>query len=176
MQSTTLILLLAFMALAAFYFGRGRSLAVVGGPSHGSVLHSLPGYYGYYVAIWCALPALALLFVWITLEPRIVVAMVISELPESYRSLSAGELDLLVNNIRNLATGDVVSVEVDQALQDAAILLNDYGARSRQLLAVLSLGLAGLGGTLAWRRIRPELRARNRVENVIRWMLIAASS
>lgn len=176
MQSTTLILLLAFMALTAFYFGRGRSLAVVGGPSHGSVLHSLPGYYGYYVAIWCALPALALLFVWMILEPRIVVAMVISELPESYRSLSAGELDLLVNNIRNLATGDVVSVEVDQALQDAAILLNGYGARSRQLLAVLSLGLAGLGGTLAWRRIRPELRARNRVENVIRWMLIAASS
>ncbi|MGB5719826.1 MAG: phosphate ABC transporter permease subunit PstC [Woeseiaceae bacterium] len=176
MQSTTLILLLAFMALAAFYFGRGRSLAVVGGPSHGSVLHSLPGYYGYYVAIWCALPALALLSVWMILEPRIVVAMVISELPESYRSLSAGELDLLVNNIRNLATGDVVSVEVDQALQDAAILLNGYGARSRQLLAVLSLGLAGLGGTLAWRRIRPELRARNRVENVIRWMLIAASS
>jgi len=164
------------MALAAFYFGRGRSLAVVGGPSHGSVLHSLPGYYGYYVAIWCALPALALLFVWMILEPRIVVAMVISELPESYRSLSAGELDLLVNNIRNLATGDVVSVEVDQALQDAAILLNGYGERSRQLLAVLSLGLAGLGGTLGWRRIRPELRARNRVENVIRWMLIAASS
>ena len=164
------------MALAAFYFGRGRSLAVVGGPSHGSVLHSLPGYYGYYVAIWCALPALALLFVWMILEPRIVVAMVVSELPESYRSLSAGELDLLLNNIRNLATGDVVSVEVDQALQDAAILLNGYGARSRQLLAVLSLGLAGLGGTLAWRRIRPELRARNRVENVIRWMLIAASS
>ena len=164
------------MALAAFYFGRGRSLAVVGGPSHGSVLHSLPGYYGYYVAIWCALPALALLFVWMILEPRIVVAMVISELPESYRSLSAGELDLLLNNIRNLATGDVVSVEVDQALQDAAILLNGYGERSRQLLAVLSLGLAGLGGTLGWRRIRPELRARNRVENVIRWMLIAASS
>ena len=164
------------MALAAFYFGRGRSLAVVGGPSHGSALHSLPGYYGYYVAIWCALPALALLSVWMLLEPRIVVALVVSELPESYRSLSAGELDLLLNNIRNLASGDVVSVEVDQSLQDAAALLNGYGERSRQLLAVLSIGLAGLGGTLAWRRIRPELRARNRVENVIRWTLIAASS
>ncbi|MGB5490658.1 MAG: PstC family ABC transporter permease, partial [Woeseiaceae bacterium] len=176
MQSATIILLLAFMALAAFYFGRGRSLAVVGGPSHGSALHSLPGYYGYYVAIWCALPALALLSVWMMLEPRIVVALVVSELPESYRSLSAGELDLLLNNIRNLASGDVVSVEVDQSLQDAAALLNGYGERSRQLLAVLSIGLAGLGGTLAWRRIRPELRARNRVENVIRWTLIAASS
>ena len=48
MQSTTLILLLGFMAIAAFYFGRGRSLSLVGGPGHGMALHSLPGYYGYF--------------------------------------------------------------------------------------------------------------------------------
>ena len=60
MQSTTLILLLGLMATAAFFFGRGRSLALVGGPGHSRELHSLPGYYGYYVSIWCILPALAL--------------------------------------------------------------------------------------------------------------------
>ena len=36
------------MAVAAFYIGRGRSVAVVGGPQHGTKLHSLPGYYGYF--------------------------------------------------------------------------------------------------------------------------------
>lgn len=176
MQSTTLLLLLALMATAAFYFGRGRSLSLVGGPGHGAVLHSLPGYYGYYVAIWCVLPALALMLVWMLIEPRLVVALVVSELPLSYRALSPGELDLLLNNIQNLASGDVVSVDVDKVLQDAAALFNGYTEKSRQLLTVLSIGLAGLGAALAWRRIRPELRARNRVERVIRWMLIAASS
>jgi len=38
------------------------------------------------------------------------------------------------------------------------------------------LGVAGLGGAHAWRQIHPDLRARNRVERVVRWFLIAASS
>jgi phosphate transport system permease protein len=176
MQSTTLILLLGFMATAAFYYGRGRSLSLVGGPGHGLALHSLPGYYGYYVAIWVVLPALALLLAWVLIEPKLIVALVVSGLPESYRNLPAGELNLLVNNIQNLAAGDVTSVAADDLLQDAATQFIDYAARSRQVLAVLVIGLAGLSGAHAWRRIHPDLRARNRVERVIRWFLIAASS
>ncbi len=176
MQSTTLILLLVFMSVAAFYLGRRRSLATVGGPGHGTALHSLPGYYGYYVAIWCALPALLMLLIWLIIEPRLVTAMVVDGLPESYRLLSAGELNLLVNNIQNLAAGDVVSVDVDSVLQQAAASFNDYVDKSRKLLAVLAIAIAGLGGAIAWRRIQPDLRARNRVESVVRWFLIAASS
>jgi phosphate transport system permease protein len=176
MQSTTLILMLGFMAVAAFYSGRGRSLALVGGPGHGPALHSLPGYYGYFVAIWVALPALALVVAWLSFEPRLIVALVVSGLPESYQNLSAGELNLLVNNIQNLAAGDVVSVDVNATLRDAAARLTGYQDKSRDLLAVVALGLAVLGGVRAWRMIDPDLRARNRVERVIRWTLIAASS
>jgi len=176
MQNTTLILLLAFIALASFYFGRRRSLSAVGGPGQSVLLHSLPGYYGYYVAIWCALTALLLLLAWVFFEPRLVVALVVKGLPDSYRSLSPGELNLLVNNIQNLASGDVLSVKADADLRTAAAMLNDYTAKSRQALAALVVGAALIGGTLAWRRIEPELRARNRVEGVVRWLLIAASS
>ncbi len=176
MQTTTLILLLAFMAIASFYFGRVRSLALVGGPDNRTVLHSLPGYYGYYVAIWCVLPALALLSVWVLVEPRIIVGLVIQSLPDAYQQLPAGELDLLVNNIQNLAAGDVVSIDVDTTLTDAASKFNSYVVKSHQLLALLALGLAGLGAALAWRRIKPELRARNSVEAVVRSLLVAASS
>jgi phosphate transport system permease protein len=176
MQTTTLILLLGFMAIAAFYSGRGRSLSLAGGPGRSTALHSLPGYYGYYVAIWVALPALALLLAWFAVEPRVIVALVINGLPEAYQSLPQGELNLLINNIRNLAAGDVVSVAVDDTLQAAANQLVAYEHKGNQMLAVLALGLAGLGGAQAWRRIHPDLRARNRVEQVIRWSLIAASS
>ncbi|RZV38594.1 MAG: phosphate ABC transporter permease subunit PstC [Chromatiales bacterium] len=176
MQSTTLILMLGFMSIAAFFYGRRRSLALVGGHGHGSALHSLPGYYGYYVAIWAVLPALALLLVWVMIEPRVIVALVVNALPDAYRNLPPGELNLLINNIQNLAAGDVVSVDVDDVLQDAATMFNAYIEKSRQFLAVLALGMAGLGGAMAWRRIHPDLRARNRVERVIRWFLIAASS
>lgn len=164
------------MAISAFYFGRGRSLSLVGGPGHGTGLHSLPGYYGYFTAIWVIMPALALLLLWAFVEPRVIVALVVAGLPESYRTLPAGELNLLVNNIQNLAAGDVISVTADDTLTNAATLFNLYEAKSRQLLAVFALGLALLGGAHAWRLIHPDLRARNRVERVVRWFLIAASS
>jgi phosphate transport system permease protein len=136
----------------------------------------LPGYYGYFAAICALLPALALLLVWLLVESRVVVAMVIQGLPEAQQGLSPGELNLLVNNIQNLATGDVVSGEVDQVLTVASERYLELLATSRQLLVLLTIGLAVFGGAVAWRKITPEFRARNNVERVISGFLIAASS
>jgi phosphate transport system permease protein len=176
MQTTTLILILLAMAGTAYLFGRDRSLALAGGPRNIRKLHSLPGYYGYYAGIWVLLPALLLVSLWLTIEPRLIVALIVKGLPESTRSMSAGELDLLVNNIRNLATGDVVSVDVNAMLRDAAARYQEYLDLSRLLLAILAIGIAVLGGLRAWQQITPDYRARNSVERVIKGMLIAASS
>ena len=176
MQTTTLVLMLTATAIAAFFVGRGRSLAVVGGPSGTRSLHSLPGYYGYFVAVWSLLPALAVILVWVLVDERIIIGSIVSSLPETMRNLSAGELDLLVNNIRNLAAGDAISGSVDPMLQQAAADYLDLQARSRNLLTVTVLALAVLGGLFGWRSIRPDLRARNRIERVVLWLLIAASS
>jgi phosphate transport system permease protein len=151
-------------------------VALVGGPQHGTSLHSLPGYYGYFAAIWCLLPALAILLLWIVIEPRVIVSLVIQGLPPEQQALSSGELDLLINNIQNLAAGDAVSGDVDATLTEAARRFNELTALSRRILAVLTLGLGALGAAIAWRRIRPDLRARNRVEHIILLLLIAASS
>ena len=172
MQSSTLILVLGAMSVSAFYVGRDRSLALVGGPQHGTKLHSLPGYYGYFTAIWCLLPALAVLLLWVLAEPRVIVALVIQGLPEAQQLLSPGELDLLVNNIQNLAAGDAVSGDIDSTLSDAAARFNEYTLLSRRILAALTLGIGGLGGAMAWRRIRPDLRARNRVEHIVLLLLM----
>ena len=175
MQNMTLILLLAAMAAASFYMGRRRSLAVVGGPAHGSQLHSLPGYYGYFTLISCLLPALGVFLAWLLIEPKIIVALVVQSLPDAQQTMSTGELNLLVNNIRNLA-GDVTSSDIDAVMRDAAERYNEYIAASRKMLTVLTLGIAGMGGAIALRRIHPEFRARNRVEQTILYLLVAASS
>ena len=133
MQSTTILLLLGLLALAAFFLGRGRSLVLVGGPGKGRALHSLPGYYGYYVAIWCVLPALFLLLAWVLLEPKVITALVVKGLPQSYQTLSSGELDLVVNNMRNLASGDVVSIAIDDNLRESAAEFVSYREHSHQL-------------------------------------------
>ena len=176
MQTTTLILSLVALAVAAYLLGRDRSLALAGGPANIRQLHSLPGYYGYYTAIWALLPALGIVLLWVIVESRVIIAMVVGSLPDGGSSMSAGELNLLINNIRNLATGDVVAVEVDLVLQQAAESYNAYTRSSRQLLAVFAVGTATLCAVSAWRRISPEYRARNSVEGAIKAFLIAASS
>ncbi len=176
MQTTTLVLILIAMAAGAFYAGRERSLAVASGPRRLQSLHSLPGYYGYFTAIWALLPAVVLMFLWTLAEDRVIVALVVKSLPEAQQSLTSGELNLLVNNIQNLATGDVVSGEVDAVLEEASVRYLDLVSASRNLLVVLALGLAMLGGTIAWRRITPDFRARNSVERVVSGLLIGASS
>jgi len=176
MDLTTVTLFIVALAAAAFYLGRSRSLAVVGGPRQIVKLHSLPGYYGYYAALWCLLPAMALLLLWLLIEPQIITALIIKGLPAAAQSMSQGEIDLLVNNIQNLAAGDAVSGEVNATLVQASERFLSYYASSRWLLTGIALSLAVLGAALAWRRIRPDFRARNRVESLLNTFLIAASS
>ena len=54
-----LFLILAALALAGFFIGRGRALAVAGGDARR--LHSLPSYFGWQTVLFLALPALGLL-------------------------------------------------------------------------------------------------------------------
>ncbi|MEX2123698.1 MAG: phosphate ABC transporter permease subunit PstC [Woeseia sp.] len=176
MQPATLALVLIALSVAAFYFGRDRALAAAGGPRRDVRLHSLPGYYGYYAAIWCLLPALGLMLLWIVVEPRIIAALVVKGLPEAQQALPAGELDLLFNTVRNLAASETLPGNIDRVLSDAALALHEYTRASRRLLAIVSLGLAVMGGVFAWRRIAPDFRARNQVESVILGLLVAASS
>lgn len=176
MQSTTLFLVIAFLGTAAFFFGRSRSLAMVGGRLQLKTLHSLPGYYGYFTAIWCLLPALAVVLLWVLLEPRVILAMLVKSLPDAMQAMSQGELNLLLNNIQNLASGDAISGESNPMLVSAAAKYVELQSDSQRLLATLTLGLAGAGGVIAWRRITPDMRARNAVEKVVMVALICASS
>ena len=103
------IVLLVILALAAFGYYGGKRRALTAAAHSGRPLHSLPGYYGYYVALWCALPALALLAVWLVLEPRIVEWLLVSALGADQRALPPEQLGLMLSDIRNLARGDVTS-------------------------------------------------------------------
>ena len=174
MQTIVLVSTLLVLSLIGYYLGRSRAVASVSGQS--SRLHSLPGYYGLYVALWCGVPALIVLVVWLSLEPWIVEQLLVAGLPESARSLPPDRLSLLINDIRNLAGGNIVSREVDPELQDAA---NHY-ANMRQIGTwaeiVVCLALATAGIALGQRYIAPDLRARNKVEKVVMVFLIVSST
>jgi phosphate transport system permease protein len=172
--SSTLLFVVVGLALLGYYVGRQRAVgaAVAAGPRS---FHSLPGYHGGYVALWCALPTLALLTLWQVLEPAWLRSSVLDSLPEAVQALPEAQLGLVYNDIRNLVEGNFVTDTPSPEMAAAAQRYTELKASSRNLVttAVVVLGILVL--LWAYRRVRPDFRARNRVEKVIELLLIAAS-
>ncbi len=171
--STLIILLLGLMALA-YYLGKKRSLSLVSGRVR--ELHSLPSYYGLQTAVWCGLPALLLVVLWVAFEGMVVSGLVMDGLPQETQNLPPERLNLVLNDIRNLATGNIVSGAVDAEMQRAADHYAGLRSISRMAMFVAALALAILGGLLARRAISRHQRARNRVEKLINFFLLSSST
>lgn len=176
MDLTTISLLLLGFAFLAFQAGRGKAIKAVGGPHLASRLQSRPQYYGYFTVIRCLAPALALVLLWVAVEDQVIIALAMKGIDAGWPELPVGELDLLINSIRNLADGNVVAGAVTDAMRLAAERVTGYAILSRRLLAIAALLTAFFAAALAFRRITPEFQARGRVERSLTWLLIGASS
>ena len=172
--SILVVILLGLMALA-YHFGRRRSVAAVGGGSGVRQLHSLPSYYGYYTALWAGLPALLIAGIWVFFEGTVVTGMVVNSLPAELQALPEAQLGLLVNDIINLANGNIVAGQVDETLRRAADHMNELRSIGHWAMAAVVLSIALGAGSLAWRAIEPRMRARNRVETIVSVLLIISS-
>jgi phosphate transport system permease protein len=174
MQAPILVLVVLALTSAAYYLGRRRAFTVAQGKLKS--LHSLPAYYGLYVAIWCGLPALLLLAAWVSFEGTIITKLVLAGLPEELRQIGPDRLNLLVNDIRNLVNGNIVSRAPDAAIEAAAQRYRDLAWISRAAMFVVVMAIALAAGAMTLTRIRPDQRARNAVESILMWLLIACST
>ncbi len=174
MQSLILVAAVLLLALAGFAAGRSRSRAQA--RAGGARPHSLPGYYGSYVALWCGLPALLAMAAWLAGEGAVVELLVLRALPDSLASDDPARLSLTMTDIRNLASGGIVGREPGPDLLAAAEHYGSLRATGFAAMAVVVLALAAAGLARARRRVLPGLRARNEVERAIRWLLIACSA
>jgi phosphate transport system permease protein len=176
MTPAALTLALCLITVGAFWIGKSRSLALVGGTRGVRHLHSLPSHYGLMTAMWCALPALLVLGLWLTLQDVIILRLVVDHLPTGVRELSSNDLSLVMNDVRNLVAQNVPSASVSEAVRGAAAEYVELRGISRMALTVVVMVMS-IGAIIFVRaRITPELRARNRVESVIEWLLIACST
>lgn len=174
MTPTLLVLTLLGFTIAAFQLGRRRSLQLAG--DHIRNLHSLPSHYGFYVAIWCGIPALLILGIWQAFGSNLIMQLVVADLPTSLHALPASQLGLLLNDVRNLVSGNIVSSQATPDIIVAAEHYKSLQTTSHAVLTVVLLALATAGMSYALRNIRREMRARNAVENIVTLFLILSSS
>ena len=174
MSLSASILVLLLLSIAAYWYGQRYSLHLVSGDRRR--LHSMPRYYGYYVALWTALPALLMLMLWLFLHQGVIIQLVSAALPETVRQLPPDELGLYLNDVINLARGNITSTADDAGMRAAADHYRHLLFISHVVLFLVVAGMVIGGGLIALRRIRPDFRSRPRVERLVKWLLIIASS
>ncbi len=172
---TTVVVCLLVITSFAYMVGKRRALSVaepVGGPR---ALHSLPRYHGAMTALICTIPALVLLALWLFFHDSIVTQMVVADLPQATQDLPAEQLGLVVNDIRNIVSGNIASSRSDEMLAAAEQYKNIKSVgRIMLLIALIALVVAGL--LYSYTRIRPRYQARQFVERSVMFFLIASSS
>jgi phosphate transport system permease protein len=176
MTPAALLVALTLLSVGAFWIGKTRSLSIVGGTRGVRNLHSLPSHYGFMTALWCALPALAVVGIWLVFQDGIILRLVTNQLPTDLRALPADHLSLVINDVRNYIAGNVTAESVSEAVRAAGAEYSRLQGISRMALTVLVLVMMVGIALFVRARITPELRARNRVETVVEWLLIGCST
>jgi phosphate transport system permease protein len=98
------LLFLALFSGAAFMLGKRRAVTNSGGVAR--VLHSLPGYYGTYAALWAGAPAALLLLLGAMFGGRVEDAMLQAQRPAIVRTLDADRQNVFFSDAQAIAQGD----------------------------------------------------------------------
>ena len=138
------------------------------------VLHSLPVYHGWYAALWVLGPALLFLAVWSNIMPGLVTDRVLQDPAAASLPTDSFARGAILGEARNLALNKATMAfdERAKALVEPYKQANQYYSMGGAIVALL---LAFAGGAYAFTRIRPNFRARTRVERVVMMTLLIAS-
>jgi len=156
------LLIIALFGAGAFYASRARISAA---PQRS--LPGLPGHYGWYGTLWTVVPATLVYAAWTIIDDQVIRNVVLSDFPD----LSGAAATLLYVSIENAAAG-VMTDDVPMASVELLLHLENLSAAARFALVT---AVSVLGFFLGWRRIRPELTARDRVETALLVALFIAS-
>ncbi|SFA98189.1 phosphate ABC transporter membrane protein 1, PhoT family [Poseidonocella pacifica] len=108
MPVSWIMIILFALAVLGYVLGRRRALASAGGDMRN--LHSLPSYYGSHVALFAVAPAVALLAIWLVVQPMVISSSVARSFPDG--AISEGSsLSLVMSDVKRVADGLNVAVE-----------------------------------------------------------------
>lgn len=174
MQPLLLIIVMLVLSAIGFYMGRRRAGNIVGNDMR--QLHSLPSYYGYYVAMWCGIPALILFSLWVVVDGQIILSLATDAIAAQTQGFTAQQMSLLNSKILLLVAGGTFMGEPEPYILEAVAKYQQLQATSDAALTVVVLSLAIAAAAYALRKIQKDYRARNVVEKGVTAFLIICST
>lgn len=158
----------------AWFFGRVKANRFSATVTKRGAIHSLPTYHGWYVALWAIGPALLFLVIWSIASPALVTDAALAspaaaQLPQDQFARGA-----ILAEARSIASGQ--QAQAFNPLSQGMVAPYKTAISYYQTIGmVAALLLVFACGAFAWLRIKPDLRARTKIERITMMTLLLAS-
>lgn len=173
-MNTLLLTALVLFGISSFYFGKSRIKKVVA-VNNTVQLKALPHFYGYYQALWCAVPAFLIIAFWTIFEPIIVKNLVVSKIQSfTLTELSRDEINLIFSQIVSLAQGTFTG-QANQVIETGAKTYQNLLSISEGAKIVLFFCAIIATSLFAYNKINKNVHAREGVEKIFTVILFLSS-
>lgn len=162
------------LALGTFGFFLSQSRAGKFARGNATDLHSRPRYHGLHTALWIVLPATLVIGAWISFGSGFIDGLMLDRLPSDLQPTSQLEERVLIQDLHRMAAGEE-SFGADERYAPYAMEYGRLAATGDLAATLLALSLALISGFWASFRVRPDHRARNKVERFMMVVLAACS-
>ena len=153
------------LCLSSYFFGRSEARKLV---TQNIKLKALPAYYGYYLSLWCGLPALIIFGCWSLFEPTIIKVLILNNFPQIESK------DLFYEQTLSFFNGNF-SGEITNEIKAASIKYSSINiiARNSKIVIIAAALISSL--TFAYRKIQNNNKARDDVEIILKVLLFTSS-
>ena len=161
-----ILTIIVLFSLSSYYFGRSEARKLI--TTNKIRLNALPSYYGYYLAVWCGLPALIILSLWSLFEPTIIKILILNNFSyvESKDLFYEQTLSFFNGNFTGEITNDIkIAAERYTSLNNIA-----YNSKIALLASVLVFSTS-----YAFKKVKSNNKARDDVEIILKGLLFVAS-
>lgn len=173
-SASILFLIAIAAAVLASFIGRSRAKTMARALPGGERLHSLPSQHGAFLALCAAAPVLLVASTWPFLSQTLTMQALLAH--PAAKNLPVNEFDrqAIIDEAKALASGQIEAAfnpQANELVQPIAEISGYYGWMGLALAVALGVG----GFALGYMRLRPQFRARQRVEWAVMAALIVAS-
>ena len=153
------------LCLSSYFFGRSEARKLV---TQNIKLKALPAYYGYYLSLWCGLPALIIFGCWSLFEPTIIKVLILNNFPQIESK------DLFYEQTLSFFNGNF-SGEITNEIKAASIKYSSINIIAQNSKVVIIAAALISSPTFAYRKIQNNNKARDDVEIILKVLLFTSS-
>jgi phosphate transport system permease protein len=165
MMNSLIAGVILILCLSSYFFGRSEARKLV---TQNIKLKALPAYYGYYLSLWCGLPALIIFGCWSLFEPTIIKVLILNNFPQIESK------DLFYEQTLSFFNGNF-SGEITNEIKAASIKYSSINiiAQNSKIVIIAAALIGSL--TFAYRKIQKNNKARDDVEIILKVLLFTSS-